>query len=64
VPEVKVNDAGPPEAALRMFKRRCSQEGILSEGNKREHFDRPGIRKTNKAGAALKKKLKYLSRAI
>lgn len=46
------------EAALRRFKKLCEKSGVLSEIRKREHYEKPSIKKKKKALAARKKALK------
>ena len=58
MPFVKIGDNESFENALRKFKKQCEREGILSEIKKREHYDKPSVRKKKKAIAARKKALK------
>ena len=61
---VKVRENEPFENVLRKFKRQCDKEGIISEVRKREHYDKPSVRKKKKAIAARKKaarKIKLMS---
>ncbi len=60
MPFVKVGGSGSLENALRKFKKQCEREGILSEIKKREHYDKPSVKKKKKAIAARKKALKKL----
>ncbi|OGW68520.1 MAG: 30S ribosomal protein S21, partial [Nitrospirae bacterium RIFCSPHIGHO2_02_FULL_40_19] len=46
------------ENALKKFKKQCEREGILSEIKKREHYDKPSVRKKKKSIAARKKAVK------
>jgi small subunit ribosomal protein S21 len=52
---VKVRENESFENALRKFKKQCEKDGILSEARKREHYDKPSIKKKKKAIAARKK---------
>jgi small subunit ribosomal protein S21 len=58
MPLVKVRDSEPFENALRKFKKQCEREGILSEVRKREHYDKPSVKKKKKSIAAKKKAAK------
>lgn len=58
MPFVKVRENESFENALRKFKKQCEREGILSEVRKREHYDKPSVRKKKKAIAARKKATK------
>jgi len=55
MPSVKVKDSQSFETALKIFKKQCEREGILSELKKREHYDKPSIKKKKKILAARKK---------
>ncbi len=57
---VKVGQKESFENALRKFKKQCEKEGILSEIKKREHYDKPSVKKKKKAIAAKKKAAKKL----
>jgi len=58
MPLVKIGEAESFENGLKRFKRQCEREGILSEIKKREHYDKPSVRKKKKAMAARKKVIK------
>ncbi len=58
MPLVRVGDKDSFENALRKFKKQCEREGILSEIKKREHYDKPSVKKKKKAIEARKKALK------
>jgi len=58
MPLVRVGGAESFETALRKFKRQCEREGILSEIKKREHYEKPSVKKKKKALAARKKAVK------
>ena len=44
--------------ALRRFKRQCSKAGVLAEVRKREHYEKPSVRRKKKSEAARKRKYK------
>lgn len=58
MPSVKVKDTESFESALKHFKKQCEREGILSEIKKREHYDKPSVKKKKKILAARKKAAK------
>ncbi len=58
MPGVKVRDGETFEQALRRFKKQCEKAGILSELRKREHYEKPSIKKKKKRAAAAKKRVK------
>lgn len=55
MPSIKVRGNEPFEIALRRFKKQCEKAGILTEIKKREHYDKPSVKKKKKAIAARKK---------
>ena len=55
MPGVKVKDNEPFENALRRFKKQCEKAGVLSEVRKREHYEKPSVRRKRKLIAARKK---------
>ena len=58
MPFVRVRGNESFENALKKFKKQCEKEGILSEIKKREHFEKPSMKKKKKALAARKKAVK------
>lgn len=46
------------DSALRRFKRSCQKAGVLSEVRKREHYEKPSVRRKKKSEAARKRKFK------
>jgi small subunit ribosomal protein S21 len=43
------------ESALKRFKKQCEKAGLLSEFKKRQHYEKPSVRRKRKALAARKK---------
>lgn len=60
MPSIRVRENDSFENALKRFKKQCEKEGILSEVKKREHYDKPSIKKKKKAVAARKKAAKKI----
>lgn len=60
MPRVRVREEETFESALRRFKRKCQKAGIISEIKKRQHFEKPSVKKKRKALAARKKLLKRM----
>ncbi len=58
MPSVKVRDGEPFEVAIKRFKKQCEKGGILAEIRKREHFEKPSVKRKKKALAARKRALK------
>ena len=61
MPVVKVREDESLEGALKRFKRKCEKAGILSELKKRQHYEKPSVRRKRKALVARKKLLKRLA---
>ena len=57
---VRVREGEPFERALRRFRRQVERAGILKEVRRRQHYEKPSIRKKKKALAARKRALKKL----
>ncbi|KAF0220561.1 MAG: small subunit ribosomal protein [Geobacteraceae bacterium] len=58
MPGIKVKETESFELVLKKFKKQCEKAGILSEVRKREHFEKPSIKRKKKAIAARKRALK------
>jgi len=54
--EVKIGKNETLDSALRRFKRQCQRSGILAEVRKREHYEKPSVRRKKKSEAARKRK--------
>ena len=59
MPGVKVKEGESFENALKRFKKQCEKAGILSEIRKREHYEKPSVKK-KKALAARKRAMKRM----
>lgn len=56
--EVKLKENESLDNALRRFKKQCARSGILSEVRKREHYEKPSVKRKKKSEAARKRKYK------
>ena len=54
--EVRVKENESLDSALRRFKRQCARSGVLAEVRKREHYEKPSVKRKKKAEAARKRK--------
>ncbi len=61
MPLVTVREDESFEGALRRFKRKCEKSGILTELKKRQHFEKPSVKRKRKLVQARKKMLRKLS---
>ena len=57
---VRIRDGESFEGALRRFKKQCEKAGILSELRKREHYEKPSVKKKRKALMAKKRAQKRI----
>ncbi|MBN1115086.1 MAG: 30S ribosomal protein S21 [Oligoflexia bacterium] len=65
MPGVRIREGESFEQLLKRFKKQCEKAGVLAEVRKREHFEKPSVKKKKKTIAAQKrimKKLRKLSR--
>ena len=53
--EVKIGENDSFETALKRFNRKIKKDGILAEARRREHYEKPSVRRKRKALAARKK---------
>ena len=56
--EIRVKDNESLENALKRFKRSCDKSGVLAEVRKREHYEKPSVKRKKKSEAARKRKYK------
>ena len=54
--EIRVKENESLDSALRRFKRSCAKAGVLSEVRKREHYEKPSVKRKQKSEAARKRK--------
>ncbi len=59
---VRIRDNESFEQAFRRFKKSVEKAGLLSEIKKREHFEKPSVRKKKKSIAARKRLLKKMKK--
>ena len=56
--EIRIKENESLDSALRRFKRSCAESGVLAEVRKREHYEKPSVRRKKKSEAARKRKFK------
>lgn len=56
VSEVKIGKDENLESALRRFKRQVQRAGVLKEARKREHYEKPSVKRKKKSIAAQRRK--------
>ncbi len=61
MPLVSVREDESFESALRRFKRKCEKSGILTELKKRQHYEKPSVKRKRKAVQARKKMMRKVA---
>ena len=54
--QVKLKENESLDNALRRFKRQTAKEGVIQEVRKREHYEKPSVKRKKKSEAARKRK--------
>lgn len=54
--EVRVKKNESLDSALRRFKRNISKDGVMAEVKKRNHYEKPSVKRKKKSEAARKRK--------
>ena len=56
--EVRVSDHESFETALKRFNRKIQQDGILAEARRREHYEKPSVKRKRKEAAKRRKAIR------
>ncbi len=56
--EIRVKENESLDSALRRWKKSCARSGVLAEVRKREHYEKPSVKRKKKSEAARKRKYK------
>ena len=56
--EIRLKENESLDSALKRFKRQCAKSGVLAEIRKREHYEKPSVKRKKKSEAARKRKFK------
>ena len=54
--EIRVGKNESLESALRRFKRQIQRSGVLSEARRREHYEKPSVKRKKKSEAARRRR--------
>ena len=54
--EVRLKENESLDSALKRWKRSCAKSGVIAEVRKREHYEKPSVRRKKKSEAARKRK--------
>ena len=60
MPGIKVRDGDTIDKAIKFFKKQVEKAGVMSDVRKRQHYEKPSIRRKKKHIAARKRVLKLL----
>ena len=55
---IRVGENESIDSALRRFKRKCSRDGIIGDLRRKDHYEKPSVRKKKKSEAARKRSSK------
>jgi small subunit ribosomal protein S21 len=58
VSEIKIGENDSFETALKRFNRKIQQDGILAEARRREHYEKPSVKRKKKEAAKRRKTVK------
>lgn len=56
--EIHVGKNESLDSALKRFKRECQKAGVLSELRRREHYEKPSVRRKKKSEAARRRRFR------
>lgn len=56
--EIRIRENESLDSALKRFKRQCAKSGVLAEVRKREHYEKPSVKRKKKSEAARKRKFR------
>ncbi len=54
--EIRAKENESVDSMLRRFKKSCARSGVLAEVRKREHYEKPSVKRKKKSEAARKRK--------
>ena len=54
--EIRLKENESLDSALKRFKRSCAKAGVLAECRKREHYEKPSVKRKKKSEAARKRR--------
>ena len=63
LPGIKIKENESFEGAMKRFKKQCEKAGLMYELRRREHYEKPSVRRKKKAIAARKRLVKKLKAA-
>ena len=58
--EIKVGENESIDSAIKRFKRQCARSGALTEYRKREHYEKPSLKRKKEIWGSKEKKKKKI----
>jgi len=55
---IRLGDNESLDNALKRFKRKCQKDGVMGDMRRKEHYEKPSVRRKKKAEAARKRNMK------
>ena len=55
---IRVGETESLENAIKRFKRKCQKDNIIGDLRRKEHYDKPSVRRKKKSEAARKRNAK------
>ncbi|QQN55990.1 30S ribosomal protein S21 [Anaerococcus obesiensis] len=52
--EIKVGENESIDSAIKRFKRQCARSGVLTEYRKREHYEKPSLKRKKEENSNLR----------
>ena len=62
--EVRIRDNESLESALRRFKRMTARSGILAEARKREHYEKPSVKRAREQAESIRRARKLARKRL
>jgi small subunit ribosomal protein S21 len=59
---VRIEEGEPLDKALKRFKKECQKSGILAEVRRREHYEKPSVKRKRKIEASRRKARRKLAK--
>lgn len=56
--QIRIKENESLDNALRRFKKATARDGVIQEVRKREHYEKPSVKRKKKSEAARKRKFK------
>ncbi|HWO93973.1 MAG TPA: 30S ribosomal protein S21 [Dehalococcoidia bacterium] len=61
--DIIISETESFESALKRFNKRVQQDGVLAESRRREHYEKPSVKRRKKEAARIRKIMKAKKKA-